>query len=319
MTAAAVLEDRLLDNYITEEELWACTSCRACVQECPVSIDQLDVINEMRRYLVLTESRFPEEVQPAFESLERNGSPWAFNPGDRGAWADGMDILTMAELTERGDAARRVVLGRLHGIVRRSREEDHRRVCAHPQGVRHQLRDPRPGRALPRRSRAPHGQRVSVPDAREGHDRDARSLSGQDDRHELPALLPSDRQRVPAARRQLRGHPPLDVHRAAAAREPRAAAVRRGKAARRSRITTRAISAATTTCTRRRARRCKRALARREPRRAEAHEEIAGCAAAPAAAGCSWKSAKGSASTSSAPKSCSRPAPTRSPWRARSA
>jgi len=59
-----------------DEELWACTSCRACVQECPVSIDQLDVINQMRRYLVLSESRFPEEVQPAFESLERNGSPW---------------------------------------------------------------------------------------------------------------------------------------------------------------------------------------------------------------------------------------------------
>ena len=76
-------EHRLLDNYITEEELWACTSCRACVQECPVSIDQLDIINELRRNLVLMESRFPAEMQPAFESLERNGSPWAFDPGDR--------------------------------------------------------------------------------------------------------------------------------------------------------------------------------------------------------------------------------------------
>src|SRR4029079_10866019 len=46
-TATGVLENRLLDNYITEEELWACTSCRACVQECPVSIDQLDIINEL--------------------------------------------------------------------------------------------------------------------------------------------------------------------------------------------------------------------------------------------------------------------------------
>jgi len=102
-TATQVVADRLLDTYITEEELWACTSCRACVQECPVSIDQLDIINQMRRYLVLTESRFPEEVQPAFESLERNGSPWAFNPGDRARWADGMDIPTMAELLERGE------------------------------------------------------------------------------------------------------------------------------------------------------------------------------------------------------------------------
>ena len=102
-SAAAVMQERLLDTYITDEELWACTSCRACVQECPVSIDQLDIINEMRRYLVLSESRFPEEVQPAFESLERNGSPWAFSPGDRAKWADGMDIVTMAEALERGD------------------------------------------------------------------------------------------------------------------------------------------------------------------------------------------------------------------------
>ncbi len=93
---------QLLDDYITEEELWACTSCRACVQECPVTIDQLDIINELRRYLVLTESRFPEEIQPAFESMERNGSPWAFNPADRAQWAEGLDIPTMAEAFARG-------------------------------------------------------------------------------------------------------------------------------------------------------------------------------------------------------------------------
>jgi Fe-S oxidoreductase len=94
---------RLLDNYITEEELWACTSCRACVQECPVSIDQLDVINQMRRNLVLTESRFPEEIQPVFEALERNGAPWKFQPADRGRWADGLGITTMAEFAERNE------------------------------------------------------------------------------------------------------------------------------------------------------------------------------------------------------------------------
>jgi Fe-S oxidoreductase len=99
----AKLDHRLLDNYITEEELWQCTSCRACVVECPVSIDQLDIINEMRRNLVLMESRFPEEVQPAFTALERNGSPWAFSPADRGRWAEGLDIPTMAEMVERGE------------------------------------------------------------------------------------------------------------------------------------------------------------------------------------------------------------------------
>jgi len=94
---------RLLDGYITEEELWQCTSCRACVQECPVSIDQLDIINQMRRNLVLSESRFPAEIQPAFEALERNGAPWAFDAADRARWADGMSIPTMAELTARGE------------------------------------------------------------------------------------------------------------------------------------------------------------------------------------------------------------------------
>ncbi len=102
-TTQVVEGHRLLDAYITEDELWACTSCRACVQECPVSIDQLEIINELRRFLVLTESRFPEEIQPAFQSLERNGSPWAFSPADRARWADGMDIPTMAEALERGE------------------------------------------------------------------------------------------------------------------------------------------------------------------------------------------------------------------------
>ena len=102
-TVEQVMEHRLLDTYITEDELWACTSCRACVTECPVSIDQLDVINQMRRNLVLTESRFPEELQPVFQSLERNGSPWAFQAADRAAWAEGMNIPTMAELVERGE------------------------------------------------------------------------------------------------------------------------------------------------------------------------------------------------------------------------
>jgi len=102
-TVDEVIKHRLLDSYITEAELWACTSCRACVTECPVSIDQLDVINSLRRNLVLTESRFPEELQPVFQSLERNGSPWAFNAGDRADWAQGMNITTMAELHERGE------------------------------------------------------------------------------------------------------------------------------------------------------------------------------------------------------------------------
>ena len=102
-STTAILEHRLLDNFITEEELWQCTTCRACIQECPVGIEHLDHIVDMRRNLVLMESRFPPEVLPTFESMERNGSPWAFRPDDRAKWADGLDIPTMAELVERGE------------------------------------------------------------------------------------------------------------------------------------------------------------------------------------------------------------------------
>ncbi len=98
----AAFDNVLLDNYITEDELWACTSCRACVTECPVSIDQLDIINELRRGLVLNEGRFPEEVQPTFESLETNASPWAFSPADRAQWSEGMNIPTYAEAFAEG-------------------------------------------------------------------------------------------------------------------------------------------------------------------------------------------------------------------------
>jgi len=99
----AVLDRKLLDGWISEEELWACTSCRACVEECPVSIDHLDIINELRRDLVLMESRFPDELQPAMTSLERNGSPWAFSAADRAQWAEGMEIPTMAEMVAAGE------------------------------------------------------------------------------------------------------------------------------------------------------------------------------------------------------------------------
>jgi len=100
--AQTALGNVLLDNYITEGELWACTSCRACVTECPVSIDQLDIINELRRGLVLNEGRFPEEVQPTFESLETNASPWAFSPADRALWSEGLNIPTYAEAFAEG-------------------------------------------------------------------------------------------------------------------------------------------------------------------------------------------------------------------------
>jgi heterodisulfide reductase subunit C len=79
---------QLLDDYITREELWACTSCNACVEECPVSIDPLSIINEMRRYLVMEESGAPQELNLMMTNIENNGAPWQYNQMDRLNWKD---------------------------------------------------------------------------------------------------------------------------------------------------------------------------------------------------------------------------------------
>jgi Fe-S oxidoreductase/nitrate reductase gamma subunit len=91
-----IMSHQLLDNFITEEELWACTTCMACVQECPVMIEHVDTIVDLRRGLVLNESRFPEELKTTFSNLERNFTPWAFGHAARADWADGLDIPLMA-------------------------------------------------------------------------------------------------------------------------------------------------------------------------------------------------------------------------------
>ncbi|CAM1365690.1 4Fe-4S dicluster domain-containing protein [Tenacibaculum xiamenense] len=79
---------QLLDDYITREELWACTSCNACVQECPIGIDPLSIIMEMRRYLVMEESAAPQELNMMMTNIENNGAPWQYSQMDRLNWKD---------------------------------------------------------------------------------------------------------------------------------------------------------------------------------------------------------------------------------------
>ncbi|MEY4485808.1 MAG: hypothetical protein RL440_339 [Bacteroidota bacterium] len=78
----------LLGSYITEEELWACTSCNACVQECPVNIDPLSIIMDLRRFLVMEESKVPTELTGMLTNIENNGAPWQFAPTERMNWAN---------------------------------------------------------------------------------------------------------------------------------------------------------------------------------------------------------------------------------------
>jgi len=96
-TEDELFEKTLVHNYVTDMQLWECTTCMACVQECPVMIEHVDSIVDMRRNLVLTESEFPAGLNPVFKSLETNFSPWAFNPADRAEWAEGMNIKSLAE------------------------------------------------------------------------------------------------------------------------------------------------------------------------------------------------------------------------------
>lgn len=96
-TEGELYEKTLIHNYISDKVLWQCTTCLACVQECPVMIEHVDSIVDMRRNLVLTESEFPPQLNSVFKSLEANYTPWVFNAADRAAWAEGMNIKTMAE------------------------------------------------------------------------------------------------------------------------------------------------------------------------------------------------------------------------------
>ena len=77
---------QLLDNHISNEELWACTSCNACVEACPIGIDPLSIIIDMRRYLVMEKSDAPPELNNMMTNIENNGAPWPFNQMDKLNW-----------------------------------------------------------------------------------------------------------------------------------------------------------------------------------------------------------------------------------------
>ena len=90
----------VIDGHITEDVIWACTSCRACEVACPVFIEHTDKIYDIRRNLVMMESKFPTEVQTVFRNMETNASPWAFAASDRANWAEGLSVKTVAEETD---------------------------------------------------------------------------------------------------------------------------------------------------------------------------------------------------------------------------
>ena len=77
----------LIDDYILREEIWACTSCNACTEACPINIDPLAIITEVRRYAVMEESQAPSSISAMLGNIENNGAPWKYSPSDRFNWA----------------------------------------------------------------------------------------------------------------------------------------------------------------------------------------------------------------------------------------
>ncbi|MFD1628647.1 4Fe-4S dicluster domain-containing protein [Pseudopedobacter beijingensis] len=83
-----IKQKTLLDNYISREEIWACTTCNACTQACPVNIDPLSIILELRRYAVMEESNAAGSINAMFSNIENNAAPWKYSPNDRFNWAN---------------------------------------------------------------------------------------------------------------------------------------------------------------------------------------------------------------------------------------
>ena len=88
----------LVGNTIEEDSLWACTTCRSCMEHCPVFVEHVDKIVDMRRYQVLMESKFPEELISAFKGLETNSNPWGMGHDARADWVKGLDVPIMSEI-----------------------------------------------------------------------------------------------------------------------------------------------------------------------------------------------------------------------------
>ena len=200
------------DGVIDPDVLWSCTTCGACVEQCPVDIEHVDHVVDMRRYQVLMECAFPESASPMLRNLEHAGDPWGRGAALR-AWSGPTRLPSRCRSwvptgTDAPGRRRVPVLGRLRGRPRRHGPSAPRArwpsCCTRP-GCRSWC-SARP--RLHRRPGPPDGARVPLPDAGAAERRDAQRGRRAHDRRHLRPLLQHPGQRVPPARRALRGRPP---------------------------------------------------------------------------------------------------------------
>ena len=148
----------LVPNAVPEESVWDCVTCGACVQACPVSIEHVDHIVDLRRHLVMVESSFPSEAEPMLRDVERASNPWGKAQSERADWADGLGV----RILEPGETAPGVpVLGGLRELVRRARPHHRRRArsscCSGPGST-----SPSSARARPAPATRPGGSATST-------------------------------------------------------------------------------------------------------------------------------------------------------------
>jgi heterodisulfide reductase subunit C len=199
-------------GVIDPDVLWSCTTCGACVEQCPVDIEHVDHILDMRRYQVLIESAFPSEAGVMLRNLENKGNPWGLNNSARTEWTEGLPFeVRVVEDTIPDEVEYLFWVGCAGGLEDRAKKVTRRSPsCCTP---RRRVRDPRA-----RWRRAPvtrpaawatsSSSRCSACRTSRSSTASARPREPRQDRGDLPALLQHARQRVPAARRPLRGRPP---------------------------------------------------------------------------------------------------------------
>ena len=201
MAAGTVELQPLVPNAVTDEVVWDCVTCGACVRECPVDIEHVDTIVDLRRNLVMAESRFPSEAGTMLRGVEGpNENPWGQPAASRTDWIGDIPVRVL----QPGEQAPEYLFWvGCAGRVRRAREADDakRRPAVERGGDR--VGRARPARAVHRRPGAAHGPRVPLPDARRAERGDLRGGRRPEDRRDLRALLQHAGQRVP----RLRGHP----------------------------------------------------------------------------------------------------------------
>ena len=121
-TAATVEMPSLIGDVITEEELWACTTCRNCEDQCPVGNEHVDKIIDLRRYLVMTEGNVPQEATRYFQNIERQSNPWGINRKERIKWREEREDITVKTVKETEEFEYLLWVGSMGSFDKRSQK-----------------------------------------------------------------------------------------------------------------------------------------------------------------------------------------------------